>query len=107
MTQSGHWSPGPTGSWFFEWFCVKKTLYIVSTPPAGEGISLLPSSPSSAAGASVVLVQDGVRHQKLSVSPVFVLAEDATSRKVTASFPSISYRELLGMIFEADAVAVL
>lgn len=86
---------------------MSKTLYILSTPPAREGLSLLPSSPASGGGLSVVLVQDGVRHQKLSVSPAFVLGEDAASRQVTSPFPSISYRELLEKIFEADKVAVL
>ena len=86
---------------------MKKTLYIVSTPPAGDGISLLPSSPSSVDGATVVLVQEGVRLQKLSFPRAFVLGEDAKSRQATSPFPSISYRELLEMIFEADTVAVL
>lgn len=86
---------------------MRKTLYIVSVPPVAEDISLLPSSRESVAGASVVLVQDGVRHQKLAVSRAFVLGEDAKSRQVTSPFPSISYPELLGMIFEADTVAVL
>lgn len=70
-------------------------------------MSLLPSSPPSGQSASVVLVQDGVRHQKLSISPAFVLGEDAKSRQVASPFPPVSYRELLGMIFEADNVAVL
>ncbi|HEX9741495.1 MAG TPA: hypothetical protein VGA17_01750 [Nitrospiraceae bacterium] len=86
---------------------MKKTLYIVGTPPAPEGPSLLPSFSASRDSASVVLIQEGVLHQTLPVPRTFVLADDVKSRNVTSPFPSVSYQELIGMIFEADNVAVL
>ena len=100
----------PTESWFFDLSLglgLKKTLYIVSKPPASDGPSLLPAASASRESSSIVLIQDGVGHQKLPASRSFVLSEDVKSRGVTSPFPGISYRELLGMIFEADNVAVL
>ncbi len=86
---------------------MKKTLYIVSHIPAPEGLSLLPSASRSKESASVVLIQDGVTQQKPLVPRMFVLGDDVKSRKVASPFPAVSYQELLGMIFEADNVAVM
>lgn len=86
---------------------MKKTLYIVSRPPVPEDLLLLPSVSQSKGGASVVFIQDGVTHQKPLVSRTFVLGDDVKSRNVISPFPTVSYQELLGMIFEADNVAVV
>lgn len=86
---------------------MKKTLYIVSKAPSVESISLLPIDSGSKNDISVVLVQDGVRHQKLPFPYVFTLSDDVLSRKLSSPFPSVSYQDLLRMIFEAETVAVL
>jgi sulfur transfer complex TusBCD TusB component (DsrH family) len=86
---------------------LKKSLFIVRTAPAQEGVSLLPSTPGSQESASVVLIQEGVRYQKLPFPHVFALSDDVLSRKLNSPFPSVSYQRLVGMIFEADSVAVL
>jgi sulfur transfer complex TusBCD TusB component (DsrH family) len=86
---------------------LKKSLFIVSKAPSQESVSLLPSLSGSREDVSVVLVQDGVKHQTLPFSHVFVLSDDVLSRKLTSPFPSVSYQELIGMIFKADTVAVL
>jgi sulfur transfer complex TusBCD TusB component (DsrH family) len=86
---------------------LKKSLFIVSKAPAQEGVSLLPSTPGSQENASVVLIQEGVRYQKLPLPYVFALSDDVLSRKLNSPFPSVSYQRLVGMIFEADSVAVL
>lgn len=82
-------------------------LYIVSKAPGAESISLLPADSGSRSGISVVLVQDGVRHQKLPFPHVVTLSDDLLSRKLSSPFPSVSYQDLLRMIFEAETVAVL
>ena len=82
-------------------------LYIVSKAPEVESISLLPADSGSKNDVSVVLVQDGVRHQKLPFPHVFTLSDDLLSRKLSSPFPSVSYQDLLRMIFEAETVAVL
>ena len=86
---------------------MKKSLFIVSKALGQDGISLLPSSPGLKEHTSIVLIQEGVRHQNLPFSHVFTLSDDVLSRKLTSPFPSVSYQRLVGMIFEADSVTVL
>ena len=86
---------------------MKKTLYIVSKGPDRNGISLLPADPVSEQDTSVVLIQDGVTDQTLPFSYVYVLSDDVLSKKLISPFPSVSYQDLLRMIFEAEMVAVL
>ena len=86
---------------------MKKTLYILKEAPGQEGPSLLPSVSGSSEGISVVLIQDGVRHQTLPFPRVFALSDDVLAGKAASAFPSVSYEGLLKMIFDADTVAVL
>ena len=86
---------------------MKKMLYIVSQAPSEESVSLLPADSGSKNDILVVLVQDGVRHQKLPFPYVFTLSDDLLSRKLSSPFPSVSYQDLLRMIFEAETVAVV
>jgi len=86
---------------------MKKILYIVSSPPAPDGLSLLPPASKSQGRASVVLIQGAVTQQQALAPRVFVLGDDAKSRNVISPFPSVSYQDLLGMIFEADNIAVV
>jgi len=86
---------------------LKKILYIVSRAPSEESVSLLPADSGSKNDISVVLVQDGVRHQRLPFPCVFTLSDDVLSRKLSSPFPSVSYQDLLRMIFEAETVAVV
>lgn len=79
----------------------------MSKTPSEESVSLLPTDSGSKNDVSVVLVQDGVRHQKLPFLYVFTLSDDALSRKVSSPFPSVSYQDLLRMLFEAETVVVL
>lgn len=86
---------------------MKKTLYIVSKGPDRDGTSLLPVRSISEQNVSVVLIQDGVTYQTLPSSQVSVLSDDILSRKLVSPFPSVSYQDLLRMIFEAENVAVV
>jgi len=82
-------------------------LYIVGESPSKESVFLLSTDPSSQDDVSVVLIHDGVKHRGLPFSYVFTLSDDVSSEKPVSSFPSVSYKDLLRMIFEADTVAVL
>jgi sulfur transfer complex TusBCD TusB component (DsrH family) len=86
---------------------LKKTLYIVSEAPRQEAVPLLPSRSELRDTASVVLIHDGVKHQRLPFSRVFALSDDVMSRNLVSPFRSVSYQELIRMIFEADNVAVM
>ena len=79
----------------------------MSKAPSAESVSLLPTDSGSKNDVSVVLVQEGVRHQKLPFLFVFTLSDDVLSRKVSSPFPSVSYQDLLRMLFEAETVVVL
>ena len=82
-------------------------LYIVGKSPSQESVSLLSTDISSQNDVSVVLIQDGIKHTSIPFSHVFTLRDDVSSEKSVSSFPSVTYQDLLRMIFEADMVAVL
>lgn len=55
----------------------------------------------------MILLQDGIFHRQVPASHVYMLSDDAVSKDVNSSFPSVSYQGLLQMMFEADGVVVL
>ena len=86
---------------------MKKILYIISKPPGQDDVSLLSTIPSSQEDASVVLIHDAVKHRSVPFPRVFTLSDNVSSERPVSPFPSVSYQDLLSMIFEADTVAVL
>ncbi len=78
-------------------------LYLLRTPR----LDPLIQQPHSGEETTVVLLHDAVGLQEVPASHVFVLAEDAAQRGVSSSAPSISYGELLDLVFAADRVVVL
>ena len=84
---------------------MRNVLYILGANLAP--VSLLPSSPSTGNQTSVVLIQDAVGLAQVPAARVYALADDVTSRKVSSSFPLISYGDFLRLIFEADNVVAL
>jgi hypothetical protein len=86
---------------------LKKILYIVGTSPDEERESLLLTDPSSRDDVSVVLIHDGIKRKSIPFSRVFTFIDNVSSEKSVSPFPSVSYQDLLRMIFEADTVAVL
>ena len=83
-----------------------KVLYIISNGDSLRSDLVLP-----AAGAdqetSVVLIEAGVTLTDVPSSHVFALAEDVAARNVTPAFPTVSYEEMLRLMFEADSVVAL
>lgn len=86
---------------------MKKVLLLIAKGPDQTSGELSAVQSSSEKDVSVVLVQEGVRHQIVPASRVFVLSEDAAVRQVVSPFPSISYPDMLRMMFEFDTVMVL
>ena len=86
---------------------MRKVLYLLTKGPDrfSEALLVPPRSPEQ--DVSVVLMQDGVTLPKVPASKVYALSEDVASRKIVSSFPTISYRDVLRMIFEADTVVAL
>lgn len=77
-------------------------LYILSHGQDQIPLDLLPPAPSS---DTAVLIQDALHLTTVPFSRVYALADDQTSSG--ASFPRISYQDLVRMIFEVDKVVVL
>jgi len=86
---------------------LRKILYLVTKGPGQSSLNLLPKHPQTTEEISVILLQDGVSHRQLPTSHVFALSDDVASRGVASSFPSVSYQDILRMLFEADGVVVL
>lgn len=86
---------------------MRKILYILTKGPAQEPGPLLPSPASPEKGVSILLIQDAVGLTDLPQSQVYALADDVRSRNLKSSFPTVSYHEMLTMIFDADTVVAL
>ncbi len=86
---------------------MRKILYLLSQPPGDIPKSLLSNSASPAEEVSVILIEDGVKLDQVPAQKVFVLTEDAASRNVTTKFSTVSYQDMLRMIFEADTVITI
>ena len=86
---------------------LRKVLYILSKGPAPLSDVLLPKEASPGKDISFLLIQDAVSLTDLPAGRVYVLLDDVRTRNVTTRFPTVSYRDMLRMIFDADAVIAL
>lgn len=86
---------------------MRKVLYLVSKVPGEISKSLLPPGASSGEEVSVILIEDGVSWDQAPGHHVFALAEDVAIRRVSSKIPTLSYRDMLRLIFEADTVISL
>ncbi|MGH7230761.1 MAG: hypothetical protein ACREJU_05295 [Nitrospiraceae bacterium] len=85
---------------------MRKLLYLLKSPvPHAE--DLLPQHPNAEQDVSVVLIQEGVAQQHIAADRVYALSEDAAARGRASVFPTVSYEDLVRMIFEADTVIAL
>jgi sulfur transfer complex TusBCD TusB component (DsrH family) len=83
---------------------MQKVLYLLSQPATDISKSLLSPSSSPGEEVSVILIEDGVNLGQVPGQHVFALREDLASRNVNTKFPTVSYQDMLRMIFEADTV---
>lgn len=86
---------------------MRKILYLLTKAPGQSSLNLLPKSPRTGEEISVILLQDGIFHRQVAVSHVYALSDDGVSKSANSSFPSVSYQDVLRMMFEADRVVVL
>jgi len=68
---------------------------------------LLPKEASPGKDISFLLIQDAVSLTQAPGGQTYALLDDVRTRNVTTPFPTISYRDMLRMIFDADAVIAL
>jgi sulfur transfer complex TusBCD TusB component (DsrH family) len=81
-------------------------LYIVSTHDSLRS-DLVLSAGVTEQDISVLLIQDAVSLTKVPTPHVFALEDDAASRNITPVFPTVSYRDMVRLMFEADTVIAL
>ncbi len=86
---------------------MRKVLYILSKGPAPLSDVLLPKEASPGKDISFLLIQDAVSLTQAPGGQTYALLDDVRTRNVTTPFPTISYRDMLRMIFDADAVIAL
>lgn len=85
---------------------MRKILYLLTKGPDQFSKDLLvPASPDQ--DVSVVLMQNGITLPEVPASRIYALSEDVAARKVASPFPTVSYQDLLRMIFDADTVVAL
>lgn len=84
-----------------------KSLYIVSRglDDSLEPLLTKPLPPDT--HVSVILIHNAVTRRELSAHDVYVLSDDAVLHQVNSPFSSVSYEEMLRMIFQADNVVVV
>jgi sulfur transfer complex TusBCD TusB component (DsrH family) len=85
---------------------VRKVLYIVSKRDSLRP-DLVLSTGVAEQDISVLLIQDAVSLTNVPSPHVFALADDAASRNITPVFPTVSYRDMVRLMFEADTVIAL
>lgn len=86
---------------------MRTVLYLITKNERGSAGSLMSLGFSENLTTSAVLLQEAVSLSNVQASHVYALAEDAASRKITPSVPTVSYTDLLRMIFDADSVVAL
>jgi len=85
---------------------LSQVLYILAKGALPDR-ALFPPAVRAGEQTSVVLIQEAVGLQQVPGQQVYALQDDVAQRKVTSAFPTISYRDLLRMIFEADRVVAI
>ena len=86
---------------------MRTVLYLVTKNEEDATPSLIAQDFPENLTTSAVLLQEAVSLSNVQANRVCALTEDAVSKKVTPSAPTVSYRDLLHMIFDADVVVAL
>lgn len=86
---------------------VSNTLYLITKGPDQFSSDLLPQDMTANKELTVILLQNGVLLDRVSAPRIYALGEDAAARNLSSPYQTISYREMLGMIFQAEHVVTL
>ena len=81
-------------------------LYILGHTAGAGGLSLLPPKRPGEI-SSVILLQDAVSLAGVPGDHVYVLADDSVLPTSPPAYQTISYEDMVRMIFEADRVLAL
>ena len=87
---------------------MKKILYILTHILKEQEKQLIsPPGGITKAVISIVLLRDAVGSQQLGTEHVYVLDEEVDAQELENSFPLISYRDMLELVFQSDTVIVV
>lgn len=86
---------------------VSKILYLITKGPDQFSSDLLPQNLAPDEKLTVILLQDAVLLNTVSVPHAYVLHEDAAARDSSPPRQTVSYHDMLRMIFEADRVVTV
>ena len=85
---------------------MRKLLYLLKSA-AADSETLLPPRPDPEQEVTVILIQDGVARRHVPAGRVYALSDDVAARGIAPAFPTISYPDLVRMLFEADSVVAI
>ena len=85
---------------------MRKLLYLITsqTPPSPE---LIPPHHPPEDEVSVILTQNEMVHRQIPAERIYILQDQARSSDARPALPTVSYQDLVRMIFEADSVVAL
>ena len=86
---------------------MRKVLYILRKGTSELPDGLLPKGASPGEDVSVLLIHEAVTLTQAPGNHTYALLDDVTSRNLKPLFPTISYGEMLRLIFDADTVIAL
>jgi len=86
---------------------MRKVLYILSKGPVESADSLYPPPTGRNQEVSALLIQDAAALEQAPGGEIHILADDVALRNAPSSSATVSYREMLRMIFEADGIVAL
>jgi sulfur transfer complex TusBCD TusB component (DsrH family) len=84
---------------------VRRILHILKETNPTEALAIISKQAKQPAQElSVILIQEAVRLPMGLPVKVYVLEEDARTRRVTSKFESINYSKMLDLILSSDSV---
>ena len=86
---------------------MRKVLYILRKDTSELLDDLLTKEASPDEDVSVLLIHDAVALTQRLGNRTYALVDDAATRNLRPSFPTISYGDMLRLIFDADTVIAL
>jgi hypothetical protein len=86
---------------------LRKTLYIVRRTSSLNDPFLIPGQAADKEVSSILLIQNAVLQPPLGRDRVYALTDGTASSPVPSSVASVSYQDMVRMIFESDTVTVL
>ncbi|NKB80878.1 MAG: hypothetical protein GKS05_03070 [Nitrospirales bacterium] len=86
---------------------MKTLLALLSKSSNRDDVEFIPFLSNTDTVLTVILIQEGIHLTQSPSDKTYVLEDDLTLRNGHSTFPKISYRDMVTMIFDADTVIAL